>query len=130
MNTTFALLTFLIQIFFCHQSHSTTYQKKRKKLTIGYLNFCTDFVGTKVINFTLIWKCRLPKNGTFIGPRKGYLQRILSFPALASNIETLYQMLFSTVDKINRQTIQATLRPSLSVYASLNIKMQRKIKYR
>ena len=94
MNTTFALLTLLIQTIFCHQSHSTTYQKKRKKLTIGYLNFCTDFVGTKVINFTLIWKCRLPENGTFIGPRKGYLQRILSVPALTSNIETLYQMLF------------------------------------
>ena len=54
-NFPFALLIQLIQFIFCHQSNSTIYQKKRKKRTIGYLNFYTGFVGTKVNTLTHTW---------------------------------------------------------------------------
>ena len=42
-------------IHFCHQFKSTIDQKKRKKLIIGYLSFCTGFVVTKVNTLTQTW---------------------------------------------------------------------------
>ena len=39
-------------IIFCHQFNSINYQKKRKKLTIGYLNLYAGFVGTKMNTLT------------------------------------------------------------------------------